>query len=103
MLNLYFVFERLYVGTGSSIDESNLSEAENPGAYTALSQAAGRLRGIIALVNSGYLTMEILLNNLEYSARTLEALFAVESGFEEHQVRQIRRRSVQHFSRINRS
>ena len=35
----------------------------------ALSQAAGRLRGIIALVNSGYLTMEILLNNLEAAAR----------------------------------
>ena len=39
-----------------------------------------------ALVNSGYLTMEILLNNLEHAARTLEALFAVESGFEEQQV-----------------
>jgi hypothetical protein len=37
-------------------------------------------RGIIALVNSGYLTVDILLNNLEASARTLEALYAVEMG-----------------------
>ena len=51
---------------GSSGDE--LSDHEDPQMF-ALSQAAGRLRGIIALVNSGYLTMEILLNNLEAAAR----------------------------------
>ena len=52
--------------TGSSGDE--LSDHDDPQMF-ALSQAAGRLRGIIALVNSGYLTMEILLNNLEAAAR----------------------------------
>ena len=45
-----------------------ISDHEDPQMF-ALSQAAGRLRGIIALVNSGYLTMEILLNNLEAAAR----------------------------------
>ena len=51
---------------GSSGDE--ISDHDDPQMF-ALSQAAGRLRGIIALVNSGYLTMEILLNNLEAAAR----------------------------------
>ena len=55
---------------GSSGELSSLSEQDDP--MYGLSQIAGRLRGIIALVNSGYLTMEILLNNLEAAARTLE-------------------------------
>ena len=54
---------------GSSGDE--ISDHDDPQMF-ALSQAAGRLRGIIALVNSGYLTMEILLNNLEAAARISE-------------------------------
>ena len=56
---------------GSSAEVTSLSDHEDASTY-ALSQAAGRLRGIIALVNSGYLTMEILLQNLEAAARLLE-------------------------------
>ena len=80
---------------GSSAEVTSLSDHEDASTYV-LSQAAGRLRGIIALVNSGYLTMEILLQNLEAAARLLEgdwhvvkqikptinrvALYAVESN-----------------------
>ena len=90
-VNKFIVYNNI---SGSSADEIPLSDEEEPGKhlfwrkimifhnnlnqyrhkmcskgpFTALSHAAGRLRGIIALVNSGYLTMEILLNNLEYAA-----------------------------------